>query len=476
MLENKSVKEIISLIKTKEASIKEVVIFYLERIKKYNPSLNAIVSIKEEEQIINEAKHKDEKFDESKPLFGLPLASKDLLDVVGFPTTCGFPGYKDYFPKKNSIIVDRQIDAGGIMIGKTNTAELGVGAHTANRLFGITPNVYGNTQSSGGSSGGAGVAVAAELLPFADGTDMMGSCRTPAAYANVYGFRPTPGLLPDYRTNDKKKNLPIISTPGCLARTPDDMAILLDVIAGEHKEDPISFSLKNPFKDSNIGDKEFSKIKIGWLSDMNGNYQYDPDLVEMCNKQLNSLEKNKVVIEHLKPNVDAHKLWNCWGTLRAKSIYEDINEEIIAMNIKDVNQMTPQALWEYNKGIKLTEDDVKLALNSRIELSNDVNSLFGSFDFLALPSQQSFPFDKNLRHPEKINDQIMDTYHRWIEIHIFASLFYLPSISLPIGFNKDGFPIGIQIIAKTKEDLKVMSFAKKYEEIFNFSNHKPNLN
>ena len=476
MLENKWVKEIISLIKTKEASIKEVVIFYLERIKKYNPSLNAIVSIKEEEQIINEAKHKDEKFDESKPLFGLPLASKDLLDVVGFPTTCGFPGYKDYFPKKNSIIVDRQIDAGGIMIGKTNTAELGVGAHTANRLFGITPNVYGNTQSSGGSSGGAGVAVAAELLPFADGTDMMGSCRTPAAYANVYGFRPTPGLLPDYRTNDKKKNLPIISTPGCLARTPDHIAILLDVIAGEHKEDPISFSLKNSFKDTNISDQEFSKIKIGWLSDMNGNYQYDHDLVEMCNKQLNSLEKNKVVIEHLKPNVDAHKLWNCWGTLRAKSIYEDINEEIIAMNIKDVNQMTPQALWEYNKGIKLTEDDVKLALNSRIELSNDVNSLFGSFDFLALPSQQSFPFDKNLRHPEKINDQIMDTYHRWIEIHIFASLFYLPSISLPIGFNKDGFPIGIQIIAKTKEDLKVMSFAKKYEEIFNFSNHKPNLN
>ena len=100
MLENKSVKEIISLIKTKEASIKEVVSFYLERIKKYNQSLNAIVSIKDEKQIINEAKDKDENFDESKPLFGLPLASKDLLDVVDFPTTYGFPGYKDYFPKK----------------------------------------------------------------------------------------------------------------------------------------------------------------------------------------------------------------------------------------------------------------------------------------------------------------------------------------------------------------------------------------
>ncbi len=472
MLENRSIKEIISLINKKEISVREVVNFYLERIKKYNPSLNAIVSIKDEEQILNEANDKDRHFDKSKPLFGLPLASKDLLDVVDFPTTYGFPGYKDYFPKKNSIIVDRQLDAGGIMIGKTNTAELGVGAHTANRLFGITPNIYGNTQSSGGSSGGAGVAVAAELLPFADGTDMMGSCRTPAAYANVYGFRPTPGLLPDYRTNDKKKNLPIISTPGCLARTPDDMAILLDVIAGEHKEDPISFSLTNSFKDTNISDQEFSNIKIGWLSDMNSNYQYDPELVEMSNKLLNSLQKNKVIIEYLKPKIDAHKLWTCWGTLRAKSIYEDI----ITMNIKEINQMTPQAIWEYNKGIKLTEEDVKFALSSRIELSNDVNNLFGSFDFLALPSQQTFPFDKNLRHPEKINDQPMDTYHRWIEIHIFASLFYLPSISLPIGFNKDGFPIGIQIIAKQKEDLKVMSFAKKYEEIFNFSNHKPNLN
>ena len=129
MLENKSVKQIISLIHKKEISVSEVVSFYIDRIKKYNPSLNAIVSIKDEEQIINEAKYKDENFDDSKPLFGLPLASKDLLDVVDFPTTYGFPGYKDYFPKKNSLIVDRQLDAGGIMIGKTNTAELGVGVH-----------------------------------------------------------------------------------------------------------------------------------------------------------------------------------------------------------------------------------------------------------------------------------------------------------------------------------------------------------
>ena len=472
MFENKSVKEIISLIHKKEVSVKEVVSFYLERIKKFNPSLNAIVSIKDEEEIIKEAKDKDENFDKSKPLFGLPLASKDLLDVVGFPTTYGFPGYKNYFPEKNSLIVDRQVNSGAIIIGKTNTAELGVGAHTANRLFGITPNIYGNSKSSGGSSGGAAVAVAANLLPFADGTDMMGSCRTPAAFANIYGFRPTPGLIPDYRPDNKKKNIPIISTPGCLARTPDDMSILVDEIVGKHNSDPISFSLSNSFKETKINDEALSNIKIGWLSDMNGNYLYEPEILEICNKKLISLEKNKIKIENLKPKIDVLKLWNCWTTIRAKSIYEDV----VDMNIKDINEMTSQAIWEYKKGIKIKEDHIQSELNSRIELSNDLNIVFDNYDFLALPSQQTFPFDKNLKYPEKINNFEMDTYHRWIEVHILASLFYLPSISIPVGFNKNGFPIGIQIIGKQKEDLKLFSFAKKYEEIYEYSKKKPLLN
>ena len=472
MFENKSVKEIISLIHKKEVSVKEVVSFYLDRIKKFNPSLNAIVSLKDEEQIIKDAIEKDENFDQSKPLFGLPLASKDLLDVVSFPTTYGFPGYKDNFPTKNSLIVDRQINAGGIMIGKTNTAELGVGAHTANRLFGITPNIYGDTKSSGGSSGGASVAVAAELLPFADGTDMMGSCRTPAAFANVYGFRPTPGLIPDYRSDNIKKDLPIISTPGCLARTPEDMSILLDEIVGKHDSDPVSFDLNGSFKETKIKDQDVLNIKIGWLSDMNGAYHYEDEILDICNKKLISLEKNKIKVENLKPKIDVLKLWDYWTTIRAKSIYEDV----IDMNINDINEMTPQAIWEYNKGIQIKAEDIELALNSRIELSRDLNNIFNNYDFLALPSQQTFPFDKNLRHPNKINNLEMDTYHRWIEIHILASLFYLPSISIPIGFNKKGFPIGIQIIAKQSEDLKLFAFAKKYEEIYQYNKNKPFLN
>ena len=472
MLENKSVQEIISIIHEKEISIKEVVCFYLDRIKKFNPYLNAIVSIKDEEEIIKEAKHKDENFDKNKPLLGLPLAPKDLLDVVGFPTTYGFPGYKNNFPKKNSLIVDRLSDAGAIIIGKTNTAELGIGGHTTNRLFGETSNSFNLSKSAGGSSGGAGVAVSANLLPFADGTDMMGSCRTPAAFSNIYGFRPTPGLIPDYRKNIKKNYFPILSTAGCMARTPSDLAIILDVVSGKHKHDPYSFSLKSRFEDTGIKYEDFSNLIIGWLGDMNNSYKFEKGIFEICEERLKSLEKNKVKIDKLNPKLNINYLWESWCILRSKSIYEDI----ISMKFKDINEMNPQTIWEYNKGNKLNDENIKNAINLREICNDEVNKIFQKYDFLALPSQQVFPFEKNLQYPNQINNEILDTYHRWIEVVILSSLLNLPTINIPIGFNQEGLPIGMQIIGKKYEDLKVLAFAKKYEEIYKHSKTKPKLN
>ena len=472
MLENKSVKEIISNVHSGKLKAKEVVKFYLDRIKAYNPTLNAIVSKKNDDEIIKQTEEYDLDSLKKKPLAGLPLASKDLLDVNGFPTTYGFPGYKNYFPTKNSLIIDRLIDAGATIIGKTNTAELGVGGHTTNRLFGETSNAYNFSKSSGGSSGGAGAAVAANLLPFADGTDMMGSCRTPSAFANIYGFRPTPGLIPDYRTNQKKNDLPILSTPGCLARTPDDLSIILDIVSGKHNSDPYSFSLNKTFEETKIKDEDFSGIKIGWLSNMNNNYKFELGILDICEERLKRLEKYKIKIESLNPKINSNYLWESWCTLRAKSIYEDV----ISMKLEDINEMTPQAVWEYNKGIKINDENIQDALKLRDDCNEEVDKIFQNYDFLALPSQQVFPFEKNLQYPNQINNEKLDTYHRWIEVHILSSLLYLPTINVPVGFNKDGLPIGMQIIGKKYEDLKVLAFAKKYEEIFEHSKIRPNLN
>ena len=200
MLDHLSVEEIQKNINNRQISIKEVLVYYLERIEKFNKGINAIVLQKDRELLIKEAEQKDNLKNSKKILNGLPIAVKDLSDVVGLKTTYGYAGSKNNSPKKNSLFVDKLIDNGAIIIGKTNTAELGVGGHTTNRLFGPTSNVYNFEKSAAGSSGGASSAVAAGLLPFADGTDQMGSCRGPAAYANIYGYRPTPGLIAADRT------------------------------------------------------------------------------------------------------------------------------------------------------------------------------------------------------------------------------------------------------------------------------------
>ena len=468
MFENKTVKELILLIKNREISIKELNKYYLEKINIINPKLNAIVSLKDENEILDEAKKKDEQKDKSSMLFGLPIAIKDLSDVRGLPTTYGYKGTKNYLPKKNSLFVDRLINNGVIIIGKTNTAELGVGGHTINRLFGPTSNVYDLSKSAAGSSGGASSAVAAGMLPFADGTDQMGSCRGPAAFANIYGFRPTPGLIPTDRSGHDRK-LPILTTPGCFGRTPEDMSYFLDAVVGEDKIDPISFNVKGKFYDCELNDNEFSKTKICWLSDMDNSYELEDGIEDMCNKKLKELEKNNlsIVSPDIKINVDY--LWESWICLRSKSIYNDT----LAMNIKNIDDMTEQAIWEYKKGSKIKDDDIDIAMKQKLDCFNQVGKLFDKFDFLALPSAQIFPFDKKIQYPYELNNKKLDTYHRWLEIFIMSSLLELPTVSLPIGFNKNGSPMGIQIIGNKGDDLKVFSFAKKYEEVFNYSKTRP---
>ena len=212
MLDHLSVEEFQKNINNRQISIKEVLVYYLERIEKFNKDINAIVLQKDRELLIKEAEQKDNFKTVNKILNGLPIAVKDLSDVVGLKTTYGYEGSKNNSPKKNSLFVDKLIDNGAIIIGKTNTAELGVGGHTTNRLFGPTSNVYNFAKSAAGSSGGASSAVAAGLLPFADGTDQMGSCRGPAAYANIYGYRPTPGLIAADRTY-QNFDIPILTSP-----------------------------------------------------------------------------------------------------------------------------------------------------------------------------------------------------------------------------------------------------------------------
>ena len=218
IMEKHSLKEIIGLLKNRKISQKELLNYYFSRIEKFNPILNALVSIRNMDEIFNDLENLKIRSvqKKTKSLFGIPIAVKDLIDVKGLPTTYGVPKYKNNVAKKNSIIVDRLIDSGALIIGKTNTPEWGLGSQTFNRAFGSTSNPYDVSKTAGGSSGGAAASIAADLIPIADGSDMMGSCRNPAAYCNLYGFRPTPGLIPEERSKTRHKKLPITSKWSCI--------------------------------------------------------------------------------------------------------------------------------------------------------------------------------------------------------------------------------------------------------------------
>ena len=471
MISGTSLQETVKKTKLGEISPVDLVEYSYEKIEKYNPSLNAIVSLKDKALVIKEAESLIKKGNnEQKLLFGIPLAIKDLFDVKDLPTTFGLPIFKNNIAKKNSILVDRLLNQGVLILGKTNIPELALGSHTKNILFGATSNAFDESMSAGGSSGGAASAVASSMIPVADGSDMMGSCRNPAAFSNLYGFRPTPGLIPENRIMRIDEQFPLLSTPGCLAKTPGDMSIFLDAVCGKHSMDPFSFDMDGSFREASLGEEEFSKMRIGWLGNMNGRYVFEDGILDLCEEMLKQLEDNSLLVDHVSEDIDTNLLWEAWTTLRSRNVYLYLRES----NLQDDDSLSVGAQYELSNGKQISNNDLNQSMKMRLELTKKIYHLFGEYDFLAMPSAQVFPFDKNTDYPNKISEKDMQTYHQWMEVTVLSSLLGLPTISIPVGFNKNNLPMGMQIIGRKKEDLRVISFAKRYEQIFGYSNVTPN--
>tara|TARA_Y100000766_G_C18830140_1_gene567640 strand:+ start:36 stop:1109 length:1074 start_codon:yes stop_codon:yes gene_type:complete len=346
--------------------------------------------------------------------------------------------------------------AGCIIIGKTNVPEFGIGSQTYNNIFGSTKNPYNTTLTSGGSSGGAAAAVSSGMLPFADGSDMMGSLRNPASFCSVFGFRPTPGLIP---SKAKNNIFPKLSTLGPIGRTTKCLAYLLDAQVGNFVK-----SKENKTLFSKIVDKFHNKdIKIAWLGDFNGSYLYENEIKEICEKFLQNLENSQFNIECLIPKFPSEMIWESWINLRSLILKKDLSDII-----KDKNKasyLKPEIQWEIERAISISDLDFEDAISKREKWKIYINSLFTKFDLLALPSTQVFPFYERIKYPKEINGKKMDTYHRWMEVVVPSSLIGLPTISFPCGFNTNGLPIGIQLIGKSGNDKKVLNISYLIEKM-----------
>ena len=465
MLTDLSATELSARLAAREVSCAELMAATLDWIEAVNPQINAIVSLRPRDELMDEAIRADHA-DRRGWLHGMPMAPKDLEPVRGLRTTWGSPLFADHIAPADGLMAARMRAAGAIFIGKTNTPEFGLGSHTFNPVFGTTLNPYDVAASAGGSSGGAAAALAARMLPVADGSDMMGSLRNPAAFCNVYGFRPTWGLVP--ATAEGDTFLATMATGGPMGRTVEDVARLLDVLAGPNPAVPFDRG-EHGFADRLTADPK--GLRIGWLGDWGGAYPCEPGILAQCETALSVFADLGAHVEPLAPPYPAEKLWHAWITLRAflnaggkRGLHEDPAKRA---------QLKPEAVWEIEQGLHLSAQTVYEASVIRSRWYATAAELFSRFDALVMPSAQVWPFAASLRHPETVGGRTLDTYHRWMEVVVPVSLAGLPSLNLPAGFGAAGLPTGMQLFGPAGADARILALGQAYHRATDWPGRRP---
>ncbi|MDO5612564.1 MAG: amidase [Paracoccus sp. (in: a-proteobacteria)] len=445
----------------------------LDRIAALNPVLNAIVALRPRDQIMAEARAADAARAAGGPLgalHGLPMAIKDLAATRGLVTTWGSPIYRDHIPARDDLMVARIRAAGAIIIGKTNTPEFGLGSHSFNEVYGTTLNPWDRARSAGGSSGGAAVALSARMLPLADGSDMMGSLRNPAAWNAVYGFRPSWGLVPTDGPGDRF--MATLATNGPMGRSLRDLALLLDVIAGPDPATPFG----RPADDFRAAPDAAPPrvLRIGWLGDWGGAYATEPGILPLCQAALTRMQDELgAEIIPLPPPFPAAQLWQSWTGLRA--FLNATGRRALADDPALWAQLKPEMQWEIEQGRHLTLEALHQASLIRTQWYQRLARLFTQVDLIALPSAQVWPFPADWRWPQQIGDRPMDTYHRWMEVVVPASLAGLPTLSVPVGFGgpANRLPMGMQIAGPVGADARVLSLGQRWNRIEDYSLRLP---
>jgi amidase len=471
-LTHMSASQLSAAIRQRLVTSEEVMQAYLERIHRYNPVYNAIVSMVDDDALIAQAKLADRALDQDEYwgwMHGMPHAVKDLSDAKGLPTSEGSPIFAGTIAEEDGFMIARIRRQGAIFIGKTNAPEFGMGSQTYNPVFGATGCAYDPKLTAGGSSGGAACGLATHMLPVADGGDLMGSLRNPGAFNNVIGYRPTQGRVPGGRDGDLFYQQ--MSTGGPMGRNSEDAIRLLHSIAGYDAGQPLT--LRDPlptaeeFEARNLHD-----LRIGWMGDYEGYLATEPGILELCEASLETLTEQGVIVEPCIPQYDMGRLWQTWLTLRhwtrhsLRGLYDDPETR---------KQLKPEAVWEIEGSFNTSSAQVYEAGIARADWFRALRTLFDKYDLLALPTAQVFPFSKDIHWPATIHGKKMDTYHRWMEVVIGGSLAGVPVVNVPVGFDERGRPMGMQIMGPFGEDRRVLEFAMAYEKVTEHLDRRPEL-
>ena len=458
-----SAVDLAGALRKKALSARELMAAHLARVDALNPRFNAIVSRIDREAALRQATALDGEAAAGRfrgALHGFPHAVKDTAAAKGLPYTQGSPILKDNVPTADSLVVGRMRDAGAVFIGKSNVPEFALGSHSYNPLFGVTGNAYDPGKSAGGSTGGGAVALALRMVPLADGSDFGGSLRNPAGWNNIFGFRPSWGRVPSIPNSDLFwQNF---ATSGPMARTVADIGLLLSVQAGPDPRAPFA-QQDDPAMFAQPLAREWKGKRIGWLGDLNGALPMEAGILETCERALAAFRALGMQVDAAKLAEPADEMWRTAVTLRHWSVGADLEGYYDDPAKRRV--MKPEAIWEVEGYKKLTGPQINQASEGRTRIFEAFRKAFETFDFLALPTAQVFPFDVEQHWPREIAGVEMDSYHRWMEVTLPATMAGLPALAIPAGFGgANRLPIGIQLIGPRNADLAVLQMGHAYEQ------------
>jgi amidase len=458
-------RELARMIRSREVSAREVMSAFLAQIARLNPPLNAIVAKLDDHACLALADVADRELSSGRPtgvLHGLPIAFKDLEAAVGFPFTKGSPIYKDLRPTEDTVIVERLRRAGTIPIGKTNVPEFGMGSHTYNQVYGTTFNPYDHSKSAGGSSGGAGAALASGMLPLADGSDLGGSLRNPANFNNIVALRPTVGLVPIAPTT-----LPLVgvSVKGPMARSVSDVAFMLSVMAGADGRDPLTYP-STPSDFLLPLERDWKGVRVAWSPDLGG-LPLDRRVRAVLESQRQTLLDLGCIVEEATPDLtDVDEIfltlrsWANWNT----------NGALLA---EHRSVMKPEAIWDIEAGAQLTGADVARAIIKHGALLERMRVFQEKYEFLLCAVNQVPPFDAGLDWPKSIEGVAMENYVAWMKSTYWISTTCRPAMSVPAGFTPEGLPVGIQIVGRHRDDLGVLRLGYAFEQATQVGQRRP---
>jgi amidase len=471
--------ELARMLRAHEISARELLEAYLGRIGRVNPAINAIVTLAED-QATQQAKAADEaaaRGEFTGPLHGLPIAVKDLADTAGIRTTYGSTAFADHVPDADSAMVAALRAAGAIIIGKTNTPEFGAGSQTFNEVFGVTRNPFDTRLTPGGSSGGAAAAVAAGLLPFADGSDLAASVRNPAAMCSLFGLRTTPGTVAaDPLAGDDVFDP--LGVAGPIARSAQDAALLLSGLRG--RDDGLPLARAGAAGGAGIAGaggaggvgaggagaggvggagapvNDVAGLRIAWSADLGG-LPVEAEVSRILAAARSALAAAGAVITDVPPAglswlADADEVFQVLRGMRMAGSFG-------GMLRTQRDQMKDTLIWNTEYGLGLTTEQIAGALRKRNEIFGRMRAFLRDYDVLAAPTVQVLPFPIGHEWVTEINGVPQETYIDWLRSCSRITVTAHPAVSVPAGLSADGLPAGLQLAAPYGTDDRLLAIA-----------------